>query len=280
MINKKNVLVKEGIAIKLKAEMAKENSPLKKIPLAMIPDLVLIAAAKVAKAKSEGKVIQPLSTPISVTKTKETILTPAEARRKRTSPLIIATTDDNTTIQNHIKEKAKQIAQGCSLQKLQDRLTGMASSEEKNVFVPVSTAQLPQNIKSLNAIVKGLSVSGISKTTPTKLAYIINLALDVGFAYCHKVWTPHAAAAKTGNSLGAPEKDDSQHWAIRVEACYVEELKKGLLHKTALTNAYWTVTKEFFAGKNKTAKQMRDCKLNPKLRRWWHCHYPERKNEQ
>jgi biopolymer transport protein ExbD len=229
------------------------------------------------KIKAEGKTIQPTSAKVSVTKTTETILPSAEAKQNKTSPLKTETSEETVTIHEHIQKSAQQTAKRFSLQELQARLTVMASSEEKPVLVPAE--QLHKKIKSLNTIVNGLSVSGINKPTPTNMAYIINLALDVGFAYCHNAWKPHAAAAKTGNSLGAPSKDDSQRWANRVEACYVEELKKEFPPKTATTNAYWTVTKEFFAGKNMTAKQMRARNLSPKLSRWWHCHYPERNNK-
>lgn len=238
---------------------------------------------KIMLSKIDGRLIK---------NKKNTMLTAAQAKRDKSSPIL--TEEKNTEIVfktvkavKAIPNKPPQIItcwgsqtleQKFTLQELLNVINSTVVDDKSPVILPSFVDHLPDYSDILSKIVKQMPAVGT--ITSSQASCLINLALQTGIAYSHKLWAQHATAAKTGYSLGVRENDDSQRWASRVEACYVEELKKGFLPKIAISNAYWTVTNEFYAGKNMTAKQMRDRKLNPKLRRWWHFHYPERKNEQ
>lgn len=112
-----------------------------------------------------------------------------------------------------------------------------------------------------------------------KIVRIINLALDVGIAYCHEAWKPHAAAAKTGYSLGSPGEADSPHWANRVEERFkIRDSEENSLHpKLSRSRAYDDVIDEYNTKYKLFDNRAKGKEFTKNLRRWWFDKYPNRK---
>lgn len=295
--------VKEKLVIKISDELAKKNSPLKKIPLSMFEPLAKAATRIAKKAKAEGKTIRTSTDMenIHILRNTKKLLSSQDAKvvaktakaakkkaksiaenvsHEKTSDCVTLEEKENITLQ----EYAKKTARNCSLKYLQTRFQKMTGYNGESVTLPGSVDNLPLQSKRLNTIVSGMSADIINKMPLWHMYCIINFALDVGIAYGYNACQQHFPAATKGYSSGPTGNADQKFWADRVEYYFVKSNKKKP-YRTRIISVYEKVTKEYNKKNNlsddidkgdgmEKAKEFRRV-----LHDWWIEYYPDRKNE-
>ena len=217
---------------------------------------------------------------------KNKMLPPSQAKRKKSAPCI--TEGTNIVALDDIKKAGtgkssnefdcwhwQTHKEKLTLEKLINIMDSTVIDDKATVILPSFVDHLPDYLDIMSKIVKQMPTVGT--ITSSQASCLINLALQTGIAYSHKLWEQHAPAAKAGYSAGARGEKKKEYWAKRVEEQYIKEINDRRCHKKSAEEAYLSVAKEY-----ELEYSSLDCNkpasLHAKLRRWWFDFYPNRKS--